>query len=120
MKISSKEFRKARKILCLTQKQAGFVLGNVSPGRISRWERSPEDKLPTMKDLEANAIELFILLAEFLVDFFPEKAERERFLHTPKLVLGEKSPFETIMKDPPNGLRVVVQFLGRLAYGIPP
>ncbi len=73
-----------------------------------------------MKNLDANTIDQFILFAEFLVDFFPEKTERERFLQTPKRALSEKSPFEAIMKDPPNGLREVVQFLRRLADGIPP
>jgi len=120
MKISPKDFRKARIILGLTQTQAGIVLGNVSTGRIGYWERSQEDTLPKMKDLDSNTISQFIQLAEFLVDFFPDKADRERFLQTPKLALCEKPPFEAIMKDPPNGLREVFQFLGRLAHGIPP
>jgi len=119
MKISPKDFRKARKILGLTQTQAGIVLGNVSPGRIGYWERSQKDTLPKMKDLDSNTIRQFLQLAEHLVDFFPIKADRERFLQTPSLALREKPPFEAIMKDPPNGLREVVQFLGRLAHGIP-
>ena len=119
MKISPKDFRKARKILCLTQKQAGIVLGNVSPGRISYWERSQKDTLPKMKDLDSNTIQQFIQLAEFLVEFFPEKVDRERFLQSPKLALRGEPLFEAIMKDPPNGLQEAVQFLGRLAEGIP-
>jgi len=119
MKISPKDFRKARKILGLTQKQAGNVLGNVSPGQIGYWERSPEDKLPTIRDLDSNAIEQFIQLAEFLVDFFPDKAERERFLRNPKLPLRGKPLSEAIMYDPPRGLQEAVHFFGRLAHGIP-
>jgi hypothetical protein len=118
MKISPKDFRKARKILGLTQKQAGIVLGNVSPGRVSYWERSPEDKLPTIKDLDKNIIEQFIQLADLLVDFYPDKADRERFIQRPKLPLRGKPLSEAIMKDPPNSLQEAVQFLGRLAEGI--
>jgi len=118
MKISPKDFRKARIILGLTQTQAGIVLGNVSPGRIGYWERSPKDTLPEMKDLDANTINQFIQLAEHLVDFFPDKADRERFLQIPSRALSEKTPFEAIMKDPPNGLQEVVQFLTRLAHGV--
>jgi transcriptional regulator with XRE-family HTH domain len=118
MTISPKKIRKARKILGLTQVQTGTVLGNVSPGRISRWEHSPEDKLPTMKDPDPITINLFIQLAELLVEFFSDKADRERFFQTPKLALGGETSLEVIMRDPPNGLRDVVQFLGRLERGI--
>jgi len=58
-------------------------------------------------------------LAELLVEFFPDKADRERFLQNPKLALREKLLVEAIMKDPPTGLQEAVQFLGRLAEGIP-
>ena len=118
MKISPKDFRKARTILGLTQTQAGIVLGNVSPGRIGYWERSPKDTLPKMKDLDSNTINQFIQVAEILVDFFPDKADRERFLQTPSRALSEKPPFEALIKDPPNGLHDVVQFLTRLEHGI--
>jgi hypothetical protein len=118
MKISPKDFRKARTILGLTQKQAGIVLGNVSPGRIGYWERSPKDTLPKMKDLDSNTINQFILLAEILVDFFPDKADRVRFLQAPSRALSEKPLFEVLIKDPPNGLHEVVQFLTRLEHGI--
>ena len=118
MKISPKDFRKARTILGLTQTQAGIVLGNVSTGRIGYWERSPKDTLPQMKDLDSNTINQYIQLAEVLVDFFPDKADRERFLQTPSRALSEKTPFEALVKDPPNGLQEVVQFLTRLAHGV--
>ena len=118
MKISPKDFIKARTILGLTQTQVGIVLGNISPGRIGYWERSQKDTLPKIKDLDSNTINQFIQLAEHLVDFFPDKADRVRFLQAPSLVLRGKSPFDALMKDPPNGLHEVVQFLTRLAHGI--
>lgn len=119
MLVDPKEVKEARSILGFTQIQAGIALGNVRPETVSRWERAKNDKRPNMRGIHVETTRQFTETADLLVDLYPDKSERMRFLHTPQPELGGKSPYDAIMQDPPYGLRDVVRLLGRMAEGIP-
>ena len=119
MIVDPKELKKARKILGFTQIQAGIALGNVRPETVSRWERTLENTRPKIRKLHVETTQQFTEIANLLVELFSENEDRGIFLNTPQQELDEKSPYDTIMQDPPNGLRDVASLLGRMANGIP-
>lgn len=119
MIVDPKELKKARNILGFTQIQAGITLGNVRPETVSRWERAPENMRPNMRGHHVQTTRQFTETASLLIDLYPENEDREIFLHTPLQEIGGKSPYDTIMQDPPYGLKDVVRLLGRMAEGIP-
>lgn len=109
----------AREILGFTQVQAGIAVGNVRSETISRWERSPKNKPLKMRGLHVETTMQLTQTADLLLDLYPDKNDRMKFLHAPQRELGGNSPYDAIMQDPPYGLRDVVRLLGRMAEGIP-
>ncbi len=69
--------------------------------------------------VENFSIQQLTETADLLVDLYPDKEDRIKFLVTPQGELGGKSPHDAIMQDPPYGLRDVVRLLGRMEEGIP-
>ena len=119
MIVDPKEMKEARNILGFTQIQAGVALGNVRPETVSRWERASRIDRPNMRGLHVETTRQLTETADLLLDLYPDKEDRMKFLHTPQPELGGKSPYDAIMQDPPYGLRDVVRLLGRMAEGIP-
>lgn len=119
MIVDPKEMKEARNILGFTQIQAGVALGNVRPETVSRWERASRNDRPNMRGIHVETTRQLTETADLLVDLYPDKEDRTRFLQTPQRELGGKSPYEAIMQDPPYGLRDVARLLGRMAEGIP-
>lgn len=119
MIVDPQDVKEARKILGFTQVQAGVAVGNVRSETISRWERSPKDKPLKMRGLHVETTMQLTQTADLLLDLYPDKSDRMKFLHTPQRELGGRSPYDAIMQDPPYGLRDVVRLLGRMAEGIP-
>ena len=119
MIVDPQDVKEARKILGFTQVQAGVAVGNVRSETISRWERSPKDTPLKMRGLHVETTMQLTQTADLLLDLYPDKNDRMKFLHTPQRELGGRSPYDAIMQDPPYGLRDVVRLLGRMAEGIP-
>jgi len=119
MIVDPKELKKSRNILGFTQIQAGIALGYVRSETVSRWERAPENIRPNMRELHVESTRQFTETANLLIDLYPENEDRMIFLHTPQRELRGESPFDTIIQDPPYGLRDVARLLGRMAEGIP-
>ena len=113
------DVKEARAILGFTQVQAGIAVGNVRSETISRWERSPKNKPLKMRGIHVETTLQLTQTADLLLDLYPDKNDRLKFLHTPQRELGGKSPYDVIMEEPPYGLRDVVRLLGRMAEGIP-
>ena len=119
MIVDPKEMKEARNVLGFTQIQAGVALGNVRPETVSRWERASRTDRPNMRGLHVETTRQLTETADLLLDLYPDKEDRMKFLHTTQPELGGKSPYDAIMQDPPYGLRDVVRLLGRMAEGIP-
>lgn len=119
MIVDPKDMKEARNILGFTQIQAGVALGGVRPETVSRWERASRNNRPNMRGMYVETTKQLTETADLLVELYPDKADRMIFLDTPQRELGELSPRDAIMQDPPYGLRDVVRLLGRMAEGIP-
>jgi len=112
------DLKEARHILGFTQVQAGVALGNVRSETVSRWERSPRNDPPKIRSIHVETTRQLTQTADLLVDLYPEKNDRMKFLHTPQRELGGKTPYNAIIQDPPYGLRDVIRLLGRMSEGI--
>lgn len=119
MVVAPHEVREARRILGLTQMQAGVAFGGVRPETISRWERSSHKKRPRIRPLHAEIMRQFTMAADLLMELYPELDSREAFLSSPQRELQGRTPVEAMLQDPPYGVRDVVRLLGRMAEGIP-
>lgn len=119
MAVAPKDVREARRTLGFTQIQLGVAFGGVRPETISRWERASSRYQLKVRPLHAEIMRQVTQVADLLQELYPDKADRTEFLNTPQRELGDRTPIEIILDDPPYGLRDVVQLLGRMAEGIP-
>ncbi len=119
MAVAPKDVREARRTLGFTQIQLGTAFGGVRPETISRWERASSRYQLKVRPLHAEIMRQLTQTTDLLQELYPDKADRTRFLNTPQRELGNRTPIETILQDPPYGLRDVVHLLGRMAEGIP-
>ena len=119
MAIAPKDVREARHTLGFTQIQLGTAFGGVRPETISRWERASSRYQLKVRPLHAEIMRQLTQTTDLLQELYPDKADRTQFLNTPQRELGNRTPIETILQDPPYGLRDVVHLLGRMAEGIP-
>jgi DNA-binding XRE family transcriptional regulator len=85
MIVDPKEMKEARNILGFTQIQAGVALGNVRPETVSRWERASRNNRPNMRGIHVETTRQLIETADLLVNLYPDKEDRMRFLHAPRL-----------------------------------
>jgi uncharacterized protein (DUF2384 family) len=119
MAVAPKDVREARHTLGFTQIQLGTAFGGVRPETISRWERASSRYQLKVRPLHAEIMRQLTQTTDLLQELYPDKADRTQFLNTPQSELGNRTPIETILQDPPYGLRDVVHLLGRMAEGIP-
>ena len=119
MAVSPKDVREARHVLGLTQIQLGAAFGGVRPDTISRWERASSRYQLKVRPLHAEIMRQLTQATDLLQELYPDEADRTQFLNTPQRELGNRTPIETILQDPPYGLRDMVRLLGRMAEGIP-
>jgi len=119
MAVAPKDVREARHTLGFIQIQLGTAFGGVRPETISRWERASSRYQLKVRPLHAEIMRQLTQMTDLLQELYPGKADRTQFLNTPQLELGNRTPIETILQDPPYGLRDVVHLLGRMAEGIP-
>ena len=119
MAVAPKDVREARNTLGFTQIQLGAAFGGVRPETISRWERASSRYQLKVRPLHAEIMRQLTQATDLLQELFPDKEDRTHFLNTPQRELGNRTPIETILQDPPYGLRDVVHLLGRMAEGIP-
>ena len=119
MAIAPKDVREARHTLGFTQIQLGTAFGGVRPETISRWERASSRYQLKVRPLHAEIMRQLTQTTDLLQELYPDKADRTQFLNTPQRELGNRTSIETILQDPPYGLRDVVHLLGRMAEGIP-
>jgi len=119
MAVAPKDVREARHTLGLTQIQLGAAFGGVRPETISRWERASSRYQLKVRPLHAEIMRQLTRATDLLQELYPDKADLTQFLNTPQCELGNRTPIETILQDPPYGLRDVVRLLGRMAEGIP-
>ena len=119
MAVAPKDVREARNTLGFTQIQLGAAFGGVRPETISRWERASSRYQLKVRPLHAEIMRQLTQATDLIQEFYPDKEDRMQFLNTPQRELGNRSPIETILQDPPYGLRDVVHLLGRMAEGIP-
>jgi len=118
MAVAPKDIREARHVLGLTQIQLGAAFGGVRPETISRWERASSRYQLKVRPLHAEIMRQLTQATDLLQELYPDEADRTQFLNTPQRELGNRTPIETILQDPPYGLRDVVHMLGRMAEGI--
>lgn len=111
------KLRKARAALGLTQAEAARALGGVRPETVSRWEHKQGSM--RMRALHVQTIKYLNDIAELLIDLMPDRTARREFLARPHAQLGNRSPLDVMLKDPPYGLREVWRLLLRVAHGIP-
>ncbi len=119
MAVAPGDVRKARNTLGFTQIQLGEAFGGVRPETISRWERASSRYELKVRPLHAELMRQLTHAADLLLELFPDKTNRIHFLNTPQRELGNKTPVDAVLDDPPYGLREVVRLLGRMAEGIP-
>jgi len=119
MAVAPNDMRKARRTLGLTQVQLGEAFGGVRPETISRWERAPSRFQLKVRPLHAEIMRQLTQATDLLQELFPDKKDLVQFLNTPQRELGNRTPKEVVLEDPPYGLRDVVNLLGRMAEGIP-
>jgi uncharacterized protein (DUF2384 family) len=119
MAVAPNDMRKARRTLGLTQVQLGEAFGGVRPETISRWERAPSRFQLKVRPLHAEIMRQLTQATDLLQELFPDKEALAQFLNTPQRELGNRTPREAMLEDPPYGLRDVVNLLGRMAEGIP-
>ena len=119
MAVAPNDMREARLTLGLTQVQLGAAFGGVRPETISRWERAPSRFQLKVRPLHAEIMRQLTQATDLLQELYPDKEDLARFLDTPQRELGNRTPREAMLEDPPYGLRDVVQLLGRMAEGIP-
>ncbi len=119
MAVAPKDVREARHTLGFTQIQLGTAFGGVRPETISRWERASSRYQLKVRPLHAEIMRQLTQTTDLLQELYPDKADRTQFLNTPQRELGNRTPIEAILQDPPYGLRDVVHLLGRMAEGIP-
>jgi len=119
MAVAPKDVREARRTLGFTQIQLGTAFGGVRPETISRWERASSRYQLKVRPLHAEIMRQLTQMTDLLQELYPENADRTQFLNTPQRELGNRTAIETILQDPPYGLRDVVHLLGRMAEGIP-
>ena len=119
MAVAPKDVREARHTLGFTQIQLGTAFGGVRPETISRWERASSRYQLKVRPLHAEIMRQLTQTTDLLQELYPDNAARTQFLNTPQRELGNRTPIETILQDPPYGLRDVVHLLGRMAEGIP-
>ena len=119
MAVSPKDVREARHTLGFTQIQLGAAFGGVRPETISRWERASSRYQLKVRPLHAEIMRQLTQATDLLQELYPDEADRTQFLNTPQRELGNRTPIETILQDPPYGLRDMVRLLGRMAEGIP-
>ena len=119
MAVAPKDVREARNTLGFTQIQLGAAFGGVRPETISRWERASSRYQLKVRPLHAEIMRQLTQATDLLQELFPDKEDRTQFLNTAQRELGNRTPIETILQDPPYGLRDVVHLLGRMAEGIP-
>jgi len=119
MAVAPNDMRKARRTLGLTQVQLGEAFGGVRPETISRWERASSRFQLKVRPLHAEIMRQLTQATDLLQELFPDKEALAQFLNTPQRELGNRTPREAMLEDPPYGLRDVVQLLGRMAEGIP-
>jgi len=119
MAVAPNDMREARLTLGLTQVQLGAAFGGVRPETISRWERAPSRFQLKVRPLHAEIMRQLTQATDLLQELYPDKEALAQFLNTPQRELGNRTPREAMLKDPPYGLRDVVQLLGRMAEGIP-
>jgi uncharacterized protein (DUF2384 family) len=72
-----------------------------------------------MRALHVQTIKYLNDIAELLIDMMPDRTARREFLARPHAQLGNRSPLEIMLNDPPYGLREVWRLLLRVAHGIP-
>lgn len=114
--IPPQKFRKARVLLGLTQVEAARALGHVRPETVSRWESRRPAKV---RPLHAQTARYLIEIARMLRHVAPTDEDRRRFLNSPQPDLGQKTPRQVILEDPPFGARQVYDLLGRILHGLP-
>jgi uncharacterized protein (DUF2384 family) len=119
MAVAPNDMRKARRTLGLTQVQLGEAFGGVRPETISRWERASSRFQLKVRPLHAEIMRQLTQATDLLQELFPDKEALAQFLNTPQRELGNRTPREAMLEDPPYGLRDVVNLLGRMAEGIP-
>jgi uncharacterized protein (DUF2384 family) len=119
MAVAPNDMRKARRTLELTQVQLGAAFGGVRPETISRWERAPSRFKQKVRPLHAEIMRQLKQATDLLQELYPDKEALAQFLNTPQRELGNRTPREAVLEDPPYGLRDVVNLLGRMAEGIP-
>ncbi len=113
--IPAQKLRKARRLLGLTQVEAGRALGRVRPETVSRWE----SRSAKARHLHAQTARYLIEIARMLRDVAPAEEDRRRFLNSPQPDLHGKTPHQVMLEDPPFGARQVYDLLGRVLHGIP-
>ena len=119
MAVAPNDMREARLTLGLTQVQLGAAFGGVRPETISRWERAPSRFKLKVRPLHAEIMRQLTQATDLLQELYPDKEALAQFLNTPQRELGNRTPREAMLEDPPYGLRDVVRLLGRMAEGIP-
>lgn len=119
MVVAPNDVREARHVLGFTQLQLGVAFGGVRPETISRWERASQQNKPKVRPLHAEIMRQFTRAADLLQELYPEDANRIAFLNSAQRELGDRTPIEAMLQEPPYGLRDVVHLLGRIAEGIP-
>ncbi len=118
MAVAPKDVREARHTLGFTQIQLGTAFGGVRPETISRWERASSRYQLKVRPLHAEIVRQLIQATDLLQELYPDEADRTKFLNTPQRELGNRTPIEIILQDPPHGFKDVVHLLGRMAEGI--
>lgn len=119
MAVPPEDVREARHTLGFTQMQLGAAFGGVRPETISRWERASSRYQLKVRPLHAEIMRQLTQVADLLQELYGDEADRIQFLNTPQRELGNRTPIEAILEEPPYGLRDVVHLLGRMAEGIP-
>ncbi len=119
MAVAPSDLRLARHTLGLTQIKLGEAFGGVRPETISRWERAPSRFRLKVRPLHAEMMRQLTQVTDLLLELFPMESDRMNFLNTAQRELGNRTPIEAIIDDPPYGLREVGRLLGRMAEGIP-
>lgn len=119
MAVAPQDIHEARQVFGFTQIQLGAAFGGVRPETISRWERASSRYLLKVRPLHAEIMRQLTQATELLQELFPDSEDRTEFLNTPQREIGNRTPREAILEDPPYGLRDVVHLLGRMAEGIP-
>jgi putative toxin-antitoxin system antitoxin component (TIGR02293 family) len=87
------------------------ILG-ISESTQHRYEKSN----PILKPAIADRLERLQRITQQALDLFEDETEAQRWLSTPKKVLGGKTPLESLTTD--QGSQQVEEMLYRTEYGI--